>query len=148
MGKLTKNHGEWICEDNRVKQTKHKTKKPSQKPDKKKLDDQCLDLLSDVVIARDHVCRNCQSDFRLSNHHIRVRSHKSTRYDPDNCLCLCWKCHSLQKFRPESFQDMIIDVIRQKEYDRLRVKSNMITSHTIEDLLEIKEHLKSILKEG
>jgi len=131
-----------------MKQTKHKTKKPSQKPDKKKLDKDCLDLWSDVVIARDHVCRNCHSDYRKSGHHLRVKQHQSTRFDPENGICLCWSCHFLQKVQPERFHDMVIDIIGQKEYDRLKAKSMIEVHYKIPDLLEIKEHLKSILKEG
>ena len=117
-------------------------------PDKKKLDDQCLDLWSLIVRQRDFTCRNCNSTSGLSGHHVRVRQHKATRYDVANGLSLCRSCHSLQKFRPEQFHDMIIEIIGQKEYDRLKAKSSIITSYTIQDLLEIKEHLKSILKEG
>jgi hypothetical protein len=54
----------------------------------------------------------------------------------------------LQKFRPEQFHDMVIDIIGQKEYDRLKAKSSIEVHYKIPDLLEIKEHLKSILKEG
>ena len=130
-----------------MKQTKHKTKKPSQKPDKKKLDKDCLDLWSDIAIARDHVCRNCGSDQYLSSHHVRVKSHKATRYDIENALTLCWRhCHYLQKVQPERFHDMVIDIIGQKEYDRLKAKSSIEVHYKIPDLLEIKEHLKNQLK--
>ena len=121
--------------------------KNNNKPDKKKLDDQCLDLWALIVKKRDFTCRNCNSTTGLSGHHIRVRQHKSTRYDVDNGVSLCRSCHSLQKFRPEQFHDMVIEIIGQKEYDRLKAKSEIEVHYKIPDLLEIKEHLKSILNQ-
>lgn len=127
---------------------KDKPKKQSPKKRKyksaiKTLEDQCHDLWSLCVRERDHTCRNCNSDERLSAHHIRKRKlHTSTRYRVDNGLCLCWKCHSLEKFSPEKFHDMIIGIIGQREYNRLKDINQLDSDkYTIEELEEIKEQL-------
>jgi len=86
-------------------------------------------LWSKLVINRDTKCRNCGLKEKLSAHHIRERTHKTTKYDVDNGLCLCWPCHSLQKFRPQVFHDLIVDIIGQGGYDELRARSDI----TIQD---------------
>lgn len=125
-----------------------KDKKPKQKVSKKrKLEKKCLDLWSRCVRARDLTCRGCNSDYRLSAHHIRSRTNLSTKYLLDNGICLCWKCHSLQKFNPERFQDLVIDIIGDDFYQELKRKSLMeITKHTDYDLEMICEYLEEELK--
>jgi hypothetical protein len=126
-----------------------KTKKPKRKvSNRKKLIKQCLDLWSDCVIARDHTCRNCNSDQYLSAHHIRSVTHHITMFDIDNGICLCWrKCHFQQKFHPERFQDMVIEIIGQDYYEEMKRKSSVVVDYTIADLIEIKEYLQNKLKE-
>jgi hypothetical protein len=93
------------------------------KSEKKRLEVIADNLWSDLVKKRDEKCKKCGSVFGLSAHHIRVRQHKSTKYDIDNGIALCRDCHSLQKFRPEQFHDMIIDIIGQPKYNELRLRS-------------------------
>lgn len=125
-----------------------KVKKVKKVSERKKLDKDCLDLWSDCVIARDKTCRNCNSDERLSGHHIRVKQHQATRYNFEvNGLCLCWRCHSLQKFQPEKFNDMIIDIIGQEKYDQAKRLSQPSWKWSLDDLRQIKIHLKRCLND-
>jgi len=125
-----------------------KNKKPKRKVSKKRqLEKKALDLWSRCVRARDLTCRGCNSDFRLSAHHIRSRTNLSTKYLLDNGICLCWKCHSLQKFNPERFQDLVIEIIGDDFYKELKRKSLMdIQKHTEYDLEMIIEYLDGELK--
>lgn len=126
-----------------VRNIKTTTKKTSRfKTDRKKLDDELLELWSKAVISRDNSCRHCNSQYRLSAHHIRVVRHRATRYSPENGLCLCWPCHSLQHNQPQLFHDRVIDIIGQAEYDRLRKISQVTVNFTNAQLLEIKDQLK------
>jgi hypothetical protein len=93
--------------------------------EKKTLEKRGDDLWAKLVKERDKKCRKCGSVFGLSAHHIRVRQHKSTKYDIDNGIALCRDCHSLQKFRPEQFHDLVIDIIGQAKYDELRERSEV-----------------------
>lgn len=114
-------------------------------PNRKQLEIQCDRLWAKKVKERDCACRYCNSDEKgLSAHHIRVRQHQSTKYDVENGLLLCRSCHSLQKFRPEMFHDMIIEIMGQKEYDRLKEKSRAVVKYTVKDLHDIKDHLNGI----
>jgi nitrite reductase/ring-hydroxylating ferredoxin subunit len=115
------------------------------KPNRKKLDKELLDLFSDAVIARDNTCRYCNRDSQLSAHHIRVKQHRATRYSVENGLCLCWPCHSLQKLQPELFHDRIIEIIGQREYNRLKELSGVITNWKTDELVEIKNQLKRMV---
>ena len=116
-------------------------------PKKKKLENECDKLWSQCVIARDGTCRGTNSIDRLSAHHIRSRTHRSTRWDLDNGLCLSWKVHFLQKANPERFQDLIINIIGDDEYQALKRKSLQVVDYSIADLEQIKEDLTEKLKD-
>lgn len=120
-------------------------KQKPKKPAKKKLEDELDKLWSRCVIARDKTCRVTNSEDRLSAHHIRSRTHRSTRWDLDNGLCLSWRVHFLQKANPERFQDQVIEVIGDNKYQALKRKSLTVYDYNIKDLEELKEHLKSRL---
>jgi hypothetical protein len=116
-------------------------------PTRKQLDKAILDLWAKCGKTRDKTCRHCGSDSFLQSHHIREKAHgQATRYNLENNLTLCRKCHSLQKFRPETFHDTIIEIIGQAEYDRLKLKSQTIIKWTMADLKEIKHELTAKLK--
>ena len=117
------------------------------KTDRKKLEAQLDKLFSQAVIARDGKCRISGSDERLTVHHIRSRSHKITRWNLENGICLSWKVHFLQKANPELFHDKIIECIGQKEYDRLKKLSSMTYKWSLEELERIKEQLLEVINQ-
>ena len=123
-------------------------KTPKKLPKKKLLEKECLSLWSQCVRERDKVCRNSGSDEHLSAHQIRSVTHHSTKYNINNGLCLCWrKCHFLQKHHPERFQDMVLEIIGDEEYARLKAMSlTDIQKHTVYDLEGIKEYLQNELR--
>lgn len=116
-------------------------------PKKKKLENECDKLWSQCIIARDGTCRGTNSIDRLSAHHIRSRTHRSTRWDLDNGLCLSWKVHFLQKANPERFQDLIINIIGDEKYQALKRKSLQVVDYSIADLEQIKQDLTNKLKD-
>ena len=116
-------------------------------PKKKKLENECDKLWSQCVIARDGTCRGTNSSDRFSAHHIRSRTHRSTRWDLDNGLCLSWKVHFLQKANPERVQDLIINIIGDDEYQALKRKSLQVVDYTTADLEQIKQDLTNKLKD-
>jgi hypothetical protein len=111
-------------------------------PKKKRLIKDCLDEWSLCVRERDKVCRICGSDQRLSAHHIRSVTHNSTKFDLENGICLCWSCHSQQKFHPERFQDSVIDVIGDEKYAALKRKSLQVVDYSTSDLEEKRDNLR------
>ena len=120
--------------------------KKAKKPTKAKLMSECRDLWSLCVRARDKTCRLCGADSKLTAHHLRSVSNSSTVLDLENGLTICWPEHSRQKWNPEAFQDKIIDCIGQAEYDRLKVKSQVIFKWDVATLLLEKQVLKDALK--
>lgn len=141
--------GKTVGEDFRMKAKITKPKKQKRKISKKRqLEKKALDLWSRCIRARDLTCRGCNSDFRLSAHHVRSRTNLSTKYLLDNGICLCWKCHSLQKFNPERFQDLVIEIIGDVEYQRLkRMSQAVVSKHTEQDLEDKIEYLEHRLKQ-
>ena len=123
-----------------------KKRKKKYTPPLRKLENECFELWSRCVIARDKVCRYSKSSDRLSAHHIRSRTHHATRFNLENGITVAWKVHFLQKANPERFQDMIIEVIGQEEYDRLKRMSLVVVDQTVEDLEQIKFELQATLK--
>jgi len=123
-------------------------KKPKQIPTKTKLEKECFTLWSKCARARQRTCRICGADSSsvLQSHHIRSRVNVATRFDLENALVLCSRCHCLQRFKPETFFDNVIECIGQEEYDRLKAKSAVIAKQTVQDLIEMKEHLTRTLK--
>lgn len=126
-------------------QPKTKKKKKRIAP-KRKLEMECFSLWADCIIARDKTCRYSNSDERLSAHHIRSRTHHSTRFNLENGICLSWKVHFLQKANPERFQDMVIEIIGDEKYQALKRMSQVVVDQTAADLQEIKEHLQGELR--
>lgn len=120
--------------------------KKSKKPTVKTLLKHCDELWSLCVRTRRKTCCMCGSEYRTSAHHIRSRTNAATRYDLENGLTLCWKCHSLQKFSPEKFQDRVIEVIGAEEYERLKQKSLVPWKLTLPMLEDIKLDLTTGLK--
>ena len=118
-----------------------KTKK-TKKTKKQILEAECDKLWSQCIIARDRTCRGTNSLDRLSAHHIRSRTHRSTRWDLDNGLCLSWKVHFLQKANPERFQDLIINIIGDEKYQALKRKSLTPVNYTTADLEDIRDDLR------
>lgn len=116
------------------------------KPDKKGIEKDCYDLWAKCAKVKQRTCRNCNSDTSLQGHHIRSRSHAATRFDLENALVLCSRCHCLQKFNPEQFQDRVIEVIGDTEYQRLKAKSLQIFKPTVPWLLMMKDALKTKLR--
>lgn len=90
---------------------------------KKPSDRQLLGLWQEIVKTRaKYRCEypNCIKNQYLNAHHIYSRSHKSTRYDPDNGICLCSGHHSLNNnsaHKNPDFKEIIINSgIRSKQF--------------------------------
>jgi len=124
-----------------------KAKKKKVVSERKKLIDDCDKLWALCIKERDKTCRYTNSDYGLQAHHIRSRSHFSTRWLLDNGLTLTSKVHVLQKFNPELFQDKVIEIIGQDFYEEIKKKSAMVVDYTVDNLRLVKADLTAKLKE-
>jgi hypothetical protein len=122
-----------------------KVRKKKVKTERQKLIDDCDILWSKCVKERDRCCRYNNEYYGLQAHHIRSRSHFSTRWLLANGLTLSNKVHCLQKMNPELFQDKVLEIIGQEFYDEMKRKSQISVHFTIDDLKEQKEILKKQL---
>lgn len=111
--------------------------------------------VSDYVRARDkYTCRKCNRHYpdpseRQGLHcaHIFGRRAQSTRYDPENCLSLCFTCHSHFTERPVEFTEWLIKNFGQAKIDELRLKSNTIKKWLKGEKDEHTKNLKQQTKE-
>lgn len=75
-------------------------------------------------------------------HHIFSRSYKSTRWDIDNGVALCYKHHFFfAHVKYEEFRDFIISHIGSEAYDKLKEKSMIVMKP---DLNQINDQLRKV----
>lgn len=104
----------------------------------------CDKLFSEIVRGRGK-CEKCgESKYELLHTaHIYSRKFGSVRYDQDNAVCLCAKCHRWAHDMPIEFTywlDKFVDL------DDLQLRKNLIVKRKLADWLELEEELKEKLK--
>lgn len=82
-------------------------------------------VVSDLVrLQNRHTCEHCKKvQERAECAHIFGRRHANTRYDLDNLLCLCHRCHRYFTENPVFFFDWLNIYIGEEKLDRLRLKA-------------------------
>ena len=90
------------------------------------IEKRCMELWGNIVRLRARgCCEKCGSFDRAQAHHVFTRSILSTRYLPDNGVCLCAGHHLFFAHkRPHEFRDWITGVRGQDWWDALRMRSN------------------------
>jgi len=72
-------------------------------------------------------CDKCGSKENLQCAHVISRRHYHTRWEPENGLCLCLKCHFYWVHKePHEFVRWFDSKFGSDLYDRLKKKSNVI----------------------
>lgn len=109
----------------------------------KKLTMKDLDVIWSKLIHKkyDNKCAICGAT-PCQAHHIFSRTYRSTRWDIDNGIALCYRHHfhfAHSKF--EEFRDWVIQEIGEELYMQVKERSRQILKESIEDSLE---RLKSI----
>lgn len=80
----------------------------------------------------DHTCEHCHVQIpegqRQASHcaHIHGRKSQATRYDPDNALNLCAKCHREFTDHPTDFAHWLQEYLGEGHLDILREKAHSI----------------------
>ena len=91
----------------------------------KKADDE----FSKWIRARDKKCVRCGSVKYLTCSHFWARQHKGTRFDPKNCVTLCWMpCHKYhwEKEKQGEYRDFMLSWLGKKEYNALEKRAKGI----------------------
>lgn len=105
----------------------------SKKSIKKKLDKLC----SEIVRARGG-CEICFKTEHLQCAHIYPRTIMSLRWDMDNLLCLCYRCHfHFAHKHPLAFTEFIKKHFGTKHIKSLEKKSQKLIHYTLDDLIEM-----------
>lgn len=101
------------------------------KDSRKKSEKDLLNLWQELIKLRaGYKCEypNCPKTEYLNAHHIYSRIHKSTKFDPDNGMCLCSGHHSLTSLSAHhdpDFKDIIIKSgVRTAElYQKIKMRA-------------------------
>ena len=81
-------------------------------------------LFRDIIRNRDKsLCQNCSSPFHPQLAHIISRRYYTVRWDTNNALILCAKCHARWTYHPLEWEQWIIKRIGQEEYETLKRKA-------------------------
>lgn len=120
---------------------KNKKKKIVSKVKKKreitvrKLIKQCDTIFSLVVRKRDKRCQRCGNELTLQNSHTISRTNYFLRWDEQNCIALCYKCHiyfwhksplEAAKWFMETFPDRYAYLMSNKEKIAQRVRQDYV----------------------
>jgi len=96
-------------------------------------------------------CRYCGKDYSdnrkmLHNSHYWGRNKEGTRYEPDNCMALCFYHHEQLGHGDlrDKYKEMMIEWLGQKRFDSLEIQANSYCKKD-DKFMEIK--LKELLKE-
>lgn len=101
----------------------------------------CDKLFSELIRSRGR-CERCGSKNYLQCAHIYSRKFGSVRFDEENALCLCAKCHRWGHDNPLEFARF---VEKKRVYDRLVKKKNKIVKRKLADWLELEQEIKAKL---
>lgn len=95
---------------------------------------------SKFIRERDGNCQRCGTTENLTCSHFWGRSHKATRYDPNNCVAVCWMpCHKYhwEKEKQGDYRDFMISWLGEEEYAALerRARSSYPLVDAIRDVM-------------
>lgn len=78
---------------------------------------------SKFIRERDGKCMRCGRNNYLTCSHFWGRQHKGSRYDPKNCVAVCWMpCHKYhwEKEKQGEYRDFMLKWLGEKEYEALK----------------------------
>ena len=81
---------------------------------------------SRFIRDRDGKCKRCGTTKNLTCSHFWARQHKGTRYDPKNCLAVCWMpCHKYhwEKEKQGDYRDFMLKWLGEEEYKTLEARA-------------------------
>ena len=106
-----------------------------------------LDRICSDITRMSKYCKRCATTIGIESVHIFTRENISTRWDLDNIIPLCRKCHSWAHKNINNFHVYIQRIYGKNKWENLVLRSNKIAKFTIEDLNNIKLCLQKILIE-
>ncbi len=106
-------------------------------------------LVSEIVRSRGKCEAEGEGGMKCSRQlqaaHIFSRSHKGTRWDLRNGLCLCSGHHLFWAHKePYEFAKFCLKRLGAATMDALQIKARQITKLSVQDLLNIEDELKIV----
>lgn len=83
-----------------------------------------LDQIAARICKHNGKCLKCKSQDSLEWCHIVSRRYTRTRWDLDNCMCLCHGCHFYFTNNPLRFEEFVISKIGEKKLGELKRRAN------------------------
>jgi len=84
------------------------------------------DLFSRYIRARDGRCQRC-GDTPVDCSHIAKRRHRATRWDPENAVGHCRRCHSHLETHPAEMEAWARGYMGNERYEAVMERSRAIT---------------------
>ena len=106
-----------------------------------------LDKICSEIVRSRGKCEKCGNAETLQCCHIFSRTYRSVRFDLDNLLCLCAKCHAWAHAQPTRFTEFVKSYLGSK-YEILDEKFREISHFKIQDLEDKYKVLTDILSLG
>ncbi len=123
-----------------------KNKKVGQKKSTRKdLIKELDNLFREVIRKRDKVCQMCGKRENLQCAHIFSRSHFNTRWDVENGMLLCVRCHLFIAHKePIRFAQFVEQKLGEDTLTKLKMRADTLVRG--QDLQAIKVFLEFVLK--
>lgn len=104
---------------------------------------ECLDTQwSQLIRNRDKVCLKCKGRNNLHAAHIYSRAKHSVRWDLQNGVTLCYKCHYHWAHQyPIEFTEWIKERFSESEYEELRARARTTIQLNDITFLQIESYL-------
>ena len=77
------------------------------------------------IRERDGKCLKCGTKEGLTCSHYHRRGHSSTRFDPLNCISLCWDCHQEWEGPKNPYTAFMINWLGQEEFINLSLRAGL-----------------------
>lgn len=100
-------------------------------------------MFSKFIRARDKSCQVCGTTNELECAHIFSRAALSGRWNPDNAIALCHRCHMHAHSQPRLFQGWLRDNHPLK-FKAANIVRNTLTYSNSIDYAEIYKNLKEM----
>lgn len=126
---------------------KVKVKKPAAKP-RSYWSKRADRLWGELIHLRDKRCQFCgKGDGKLDAHHICVRTFKATRWEPDNGILVCFRCHQDVAHGDPFTAVLHYERLRGDRYRELRELAYAGAKFGIQDLRDICARLEAAIKD-
>ena len=94
--------------------------------------DKADSLFSKYIRIRDKwICQRCRKQYEegaggIHCSHFYGRRNENTRFEPDNCISLCYGCHKyFDETNREAYRDFKIKQLGDKRFKTLKLQANL-----------------------